>query len=166
MRSHYLRFLLLAAYASFSAYCLLSLFLGPAGLIAYARLSENRAEMLSNLEELRGANDVLKSELAALRSDADRVEREARALGYLAPGEMALVLGQAGSTTPPPRFEAGSVVLQSGSAPLGDAAIKEISLIVGLVALCGLIARDLGQSPALGRLGRQQRNRKTSQLYY
>lgn len=162
MRSFYLRAALLAAYLSFAAYCLLSLSLGPGGFFAYRSLSDNRDAMLANLESLRDSNTRLRSELASLHSDADRVEREARALGYLAPGETALILPGKGNASFSVQGEAGSVVRKANAFPLSDSAIKEISLVLGLACFVYLIARELSKAPA----SRTGRARNPSHQYF
>ena len=134
---------LAALFLGFAAYCALSVVAGPAGLIAYRELSARRQAMQANLDALGATNAALQAELEALRTDPDRTAREARDLGYLLPGETALVIqGDAGSRGKG-RVEAGAVVKAEVSAPLADGLIKEIALLVAVVALIAGLANDL-----------------------
>jgi len=143
MRSHLLNRVLAALFLGFAAYCALSVVAGPAGLIAYRELSTRRQAMQANLDSLGATNAALQAELEALRTDPDRTAREARDLGYLMPGETALVIqGDAGSMGKG-RPEAGSVVKAEISGPLADGIIKEIALLVAIVALVVGMANDL-----------------------
>lgn len=137
-----------ALYAGLAAYCVLSLAVGPAGLVAYRGLAERRGAMERRLAELGAANESLRGDLESLRSDPGRADREARELGYLRPGETFLVIAG--------RAEAGSGALPAAGEPLAyadppacpDSILKELSLGLGLAVLVAGIAGDARRLPA------------------
>lgn len=143
MRSHLLNRVFAALILGFGAYCALSVVAGPAGLIAYRELSSRREAMQANLDALGATNAALQAELEALKTDPDRTAREARALGYLEPGETALVIQGFDGSAATSRLEAGNVVRAEVSGPLADGFIKEMSLLVAIVALIVGLANDL-----------------------
>jgi cell division protein FtsB len=127
-----------AAYAAFAVYCLASLIAGPAGLLAYAGLEERRGEMAANLGSLGALNESLRAERESLRSDADRAAREARSLGYLKPGETALLLP--GRNYSAATLEAGAVLPFDPPSAMPDESLKGIALGVGLGVLALALA--------------------------
>ena len=146
--SYIARRLRFALYAGLAAYCVLSLTVGPAGLVAYRGLGGRRTAMEGRLAELRAANESLRGDLESLRSDPDRADREARELGYLRPGETFLVIaGRAG---------AGQGGLPAAGEPLAyvdppacpDSTLKELSLGLGLAVLIAGLAGDARRLPA------------------
>lgn len=161
MRSHLFSRVLSSLVLGFAAYCALSVIAGPAGLIAYRELSSRKDAMQANLDALGATNAALQAELEALRNDPDRAAREARELGYLGPGEVALVVqGDGGARNRAP-LDAGSIMKARAPVPIADAIIKELSLLVGLVSLIAGLASDLlAQSP--GRQGGAQGRRDLS----
>lgn len=143
MRSHLLNRVLAALVLGFGAYCALSVVAGPAGLIAYRELAARRTAMQANLDALGAANAALQSELEALKTDPDRTTREARDLGYLKPGETALVVQGYDASRGKSRLEAGTVLRFEGTGPLADGVIKEIALLVAIVSLVVGLSNDL-----------------------
>ena len=143
MRSHLLNRLFAALLLGFGAYCALSVVAGPAGLIAYRELSSRREAMQANLDALGATNAALQAELEALRTDPDRTAREARDLGYLGPGETALVVQGFDGSGGKSRLEAGTVFKAEVKGPLADGLIKELSLLVAIVALVVGMTNDL-----------------------
>lgn len=147
MRSQLFSRAFIACWCALATYCLLSVIAGPAGVIAYRELDARQRDMSANLAVLRDTNASLSSELDSLKVDPDRAGREARVLGYLAPGETALVLPGLPSGGQAKRLEAGAVLRMAVASPLTDGAIKEISLLLGLVVFAVGLARELGKSP-------------------
>ena len=137
--------LILSLFTGFFIYCALSVVLGPAGLIAYGRLEERNRAMEANLGDLGSKRDRLNAELESLKSDPDRAAREARALGYLRPGETALILGERNERIAP--IDAGRVLPFATPATLGDAALKEISLGACLAVMALLLAPSGARRP-------------------
>jgi len=151
MRSSRLATLFVALYIGVAAYCLLSVIAGPAGIFAYRELALRKDAMALNMDSLGSTNASLRAELDALRSDPDRAGREARALGYLSPGETALVVAGDDPGRGQHRLDSGSVLKAKAPVPLSDAFIKEISFLIGLVSL------GISLAP-----GRSSRNRSAS----
>jgi len=135
MRSSRPATLFVALYIGIAAYCLLSVVAGPAGFFAYRELEARREVMVRNMESLGSTNEALRTELDSLRSDPARAGREARALGYLAPGETALVVAGDDRSRGQRRLEPGSVIKAKAPVPLSDALIKELSILAGLMSL-------------------------------
>jgi cell division protein FtsB len=133
MPIHLARALRISLAAGLAAYCILSTIAGPAGVLAYERLLLRRLDMERNLGVLATANSELRAEVEALSGDADRAAREARSLGYLAPGEVEIVLD--GWTAPSPKLETGTVLPFAQPTSLPDDSIKGISLGVVLATL-------------------------------
>lgn len=151
MRNSRLATLFVALYIGVAAYCLLSVVAGPAGIFAYRALALRKDAMVLNMESLGSANASLRAELDALRSDPGRAGLEARALGYLSPGETALVVAGDGPGRGLRRLDSGSVLKAKAPVPLSDSLIKEISFLIGLVSL------GISLAP-----GRATRNRPSS----
>ena len=129
-----------ATWAAFAAYCLLSLVVGPAGMISCRQLEADRADMQRNLGSLGEANAHLRVELESLRSDADRAAREARSLGYLRPGEGSIVI--AGRSAARGEIEPGNVIPFRAPRSCPDSVLKEIALGIFLASLAfGLAPR-------------------------
>lgn len=129
-----------AAWAALAIYCVLSLLVGPAGVLSYQRLAVRTLEMRRNLDELGEANERLRVELESLRSDADRAAREARGLGYLRPDESAILV--AGRSSPRIPLETGKVLAFVPPRAWPDSALKEIALGTFLAVLAiGLAPR-------------------------
>jgi hypothetical protein len=96
--------------------------------------------MRRNIGELGKANEGLRVELESLRSDADRAAREARSLGYLRPGENAVLV--AGRVAPAAGLETGTIVAFTEPPSWPDFALKEIAFGVFLAVLAiGLAPR-------------------------
>jgi cell division protein FtsB len=79
--------LLLSFWLSTVTFCLLQIIFGPTGLTETARLKEFGSRLDSRLEALQEDNIRLSGRYEALRTSADAVRLEARALGYFRPGE-------------------------------------------------------------------------------
>ena len=101
--------------------------------------------MRRNIGALGEANGRLRAELESLRSDADRAAREARSLGYLRPGESAVLL--AGRSEPVEELETGTVVPFAPPPSWPDSALKEIAL----GAFLAILAIGLAPRSAKGR---------------
>lgn len=160
MSSSFLHRARVSLYAGIACYCLLSVVAGPSGFIAQRELETRRAAMERRLGELAAANERLHGEFEALRSDPDRLGREARELGYLRPGEVAIVL--AGRSPAPESLlpTQGEIVPFIAPASLPDAGIKQISLVLTLAVLAlGLVA-DVRREP-LQRKSRVQTASRT-----
>jgi len=125
-------------YVGLLVYCLLSLFLGPAGISAYGRLEERKEAMLVNLDRLGSIRAALDAELESLKSDPERAALEARSLGYLRKGETILLLdGRREGMAP---LETGKVLPFAQPASLDDATLKGISLGLCLAMMAFLVA--------------------------
>lgn len=131
-------------YVGLAVYCILSALIGPAGLLAYEKLGERRAAMSENLAALATRNERLRAELDALRSDPDRVAREARGLGYLGRDEYEFVLvGRSRERIE--SVEPGDFLPYKAPETVSDRFIKELALVGGLGAfLLGLLRPGKG----------------------
>ena len=156
MRSQYFYRLFASACLGVGVYCALSVIAGPAGLIAYRGLEARRDAMQVNLDALGTRNAALQSDLDSLRNDPGRAAREARALGYLAEGELSLVIE--GQTVPPGenRLEPGNILKMEAPVPLGDATIKDLSLAAALLALVLSLSNDLSRNARVARRGQSR----------
>ncbi len=148
MRSLALQRIFIAAYVTVASYCVLLTLVGPAGVLACRRLEQRRDAMQENLESLESSNRELKAELSALQSDPDRQKREARSLGYLAGGEVSIILPHGLTTASEESRDAGQILGFEAPASLGDEAIKFIALGFGLVSLILSLLSDLRHAPS------------------
>jgi len=156
LRSSLPRALRIAFATGVAAYSILSAVAGPAGLVAYRRLAERKADMEDNLALLAAANGELRAEVESLSADADRAAREARSLGYLSTGETEVVLD--GWAAAPSNLEVGTILPFAQPASLPDESIKGISLGVVLAALAISIApKNSGGGNSAYRERRTQR---------
>ncbi len=116
-------------------YCLLSFVAGKAGLVSQVTMDGRIMAMEDKAAELRATNARLSSEVKALTSDAGRLAREARKIGYLKPDETEiLLLGIGAEDSMRPASDGAGIedVLRVGEiAGLPDLLVKEIALIVG-----------------------------------
>lgn len=145
-----------ALYAGIAAYCCLSLFIGPAGLLAQENLERGMGVMRDNLTLLEERNLALGTDLDALAGDADRARLEARSLGWLAPGETEVVIaGRQGVTRQ--SHDPGTVLRTGRSPALADREAKRIGL--GATVLCllaGLLRDAFSAGPRSQRVRRLQ----------
>jgi cell division protein FtsB len=144
--------------AALTVYCLLSALAGPAGVFAYRQLQERRAAMAENLAKLSLINAGLRSQLDSLKSDADRAALEARALGYIRPGETEIVLP--GRKPGPAPLGVGTIVPMLPPVGLSDSAIKAAAALVGLALFA--LGLPIRRRAAYGR-GRQRNSRVHSE---
>ncbi|HOV62566.1 MAG TPA: septum formation initiator family protein [Spirochaetia bacterium] len=77
----------LSLYAGFVTYIMINLIWGPGGYIDYRTLREYHTALSENITELNAIHGELNQELEELKSDADRIALEARALGYFRANE-------------------------------------------------------------------------------
>ncbi len=118
---------LFAAWLGLAVYCLLSVLLGPGGLLAAQSISSTIDAMRSNIADLSEVNAELSADIASLQSDPDRIRLEARPLGWLAKGETEIViLGRPEKIDR--RLSAGKILPVGGAVGISDAAIKTASL--------------------------------------
>lgn len=73
-------------------YSVVSFAAGEIGLLAYRDLSATISTMETKIDQLKADNARLLASKAALSDDGDRIEREARDIGYVRPGEKIVVL--------------------------------------------------------------------------
>ncbi len=141
--------LAISLYAGFLLYCVLSLFFGPVGLLAYRRLEARKTAMEANLGELGTIRESLNAEIDSLKSDPDRAALEARSLGYLRKDETAVILSARVESVP--AIDSGKVLPYAEPAALGDSELKEICL----GAFLAMMALLLG--PRRSRSARERR---------
>jgi len=77
----------LSLWLSIATFCLLQIFFGPGGVVETARLRDQNTLLENRLTALRDENARLTARYEALRTSAEAVRLEARALGYFRPGE-------------------------------------------------------------------------------
>ena len=118
------------------SYCVVSFFAGQAGLLAYRDLKQSIAQMNERVGTLAAENKSLQDMRGELTSDADRIAREARDIGYLRPGEKIVIFpssAQANGVASAPRdiepLRAGS------STGLPDSMIKLLAAMTGATVL-------------------------------
>jgi hypothetical protein len=116
-----------------AVYCLLSVLVGQAGVFAYRGLEQRKGLMVANLGRLGSINEELRGELDALRSDAKRSAREARALGYLDRNEHEVVIS--GWSEERRGYKTGSLVPFVQESALPDLAAKELAFGAALAVL-------------------------------
>lgn len=147
MRSLTLQRIFISVYVTAASYCVLLALVGPAGIMAYGRLEARCAEMEKNLQSLSSANQGLQAELAALQTSPERQRSEAHSLGYLAEGEVCIILPQGAAPEASTGLEPGRILGLEKAQGLGDEALKLISLSLGLVSLIVSLAGDLRRAP-------------------
>lgn len=80
--------LLISAWAATAVFCLLHIAFGPGGWTETSALREQQARLATRLEALQAENLRLTARYEGLRTSAEAVRLEARALGYFARGEV------------------------------------------------------------------------------
>ncbi|MBL8967360.1 MAG: septum formation initiator family protein [Spirochaetaceae bacterium] len=160
MSSSFLHRARVSLYAGIACYCILSVVAGPSGIIAQRELETRKVAMELRLKELAGANERLHGEFEALRSDPDRLGREARELGYLRSGEVAIVLAGRSAAAESRLPTQGEIVPFIAPSSLPDAGIKQISLALTLAVLALGLAADVRRAP-LQRKSRVQTASRT-----
>lgn len=128
----------LSFYAALVVYCLLSVFFGRDGLIAYRQLEDRKAAMAANLSLLSVKRESLNADLESLKSDPERAALEARSLGYLRKGETEVIL--ANRVEVAKSFDPGTVLPYAEIVGISDLAVKQIALGAFLAALAFLCA--------------------------
>jgi|GEM_PF-1792800 cell division protein FtsB len=78
---------LLSFWLSTATFCLLQVLFGPGGLSETARLREQDTRLDTRLTALRDENARLTARYESLRTSAEAIRLEARALGYFRPGD-------------------------------------------------------------------------------
>ncbi len=152
--------LLLAFYLGLAAYGTLSIIAGPGGVLASVRLARHTREMGANLSSLKTLNQKLNSELESLSGDPDRARREARSLGFLAPGEFEVVIvGQADPRSD--KQAAGIIVPYEIPLSLADGHVKIFALVVALFSLAFLRIPS-EKSPSMTRRPAPRRRKTTA----
>jgi cell division protein FtsB len=123
----------LSLYVAFALYCVLSIFFGQDGLIAYRKLEDRKAAMTANLLLLAAKRESLNTDLESLKSDPDRAALEARSLGYLRKGETEVILANRVEVVK--SIDPGYVLPYAESAGMPDMALKEIAFGAFLAVL-------------------------------
>ena len=118
------------------SYCVVSFFAGQAGILAYRDLKEGIAQMNERIGALTEENKNLQDMRISLSTDADRMAREARDIGYLRPGEKMVIFPSAalgaGASSTPRDIEP----LRAGSSTgLPDSMIKLLAVMTGAAVL-------------------------------
>ena len=118
------------------SYCVVSFFAGQAGLLAYRDLKAGIAQMSERIGALTEENKNLQYMRQSLATDADRMAREARDIGYLRPGEKMVLFPSAtqgaGASSTPRDIEP----LRAGSSTgLPDRMIKLLAAMTGAAVL-------------------------------
>lgn len=104
------------------AYCIISLFAGQAGFLAYRDLSVGIAQMNERLDLMKQENEKLKNLKTELLAGSHNIESTARQLGYVKPGERIVVIaGKSGMENSRPLLEPLFAGISTG---LPDSLIK------------------------------------------
>ena len=135
------RSLATAAWTAIVSYCLISLTLGPFGVLAFRDADGARNAMEGNIVELERMNRAFERQWQALRADAQSVALEGRTLGYLAYDEVAIRLSVGGRPGVP--ASPGDILTLERSGFMDDGAIKLFAL--GLGVAVGIVTFGLGR---------------------
>jgi len=147
---------LFAAWLGLAVYSLLSVAFGPGGLVAAQSISSTIDAMRSNIASLGELNAELSADIASLQSDPDRIQLEARSLGWLAKGETEIVISGYPAKTDR-RLSAGKVLPLSKPVGLPDSAIKAASLSSAFLGLILGLLRVGSEGKASRRPKREKR---------
>ncbi len=83
---------LIALYAAFITYSLLTLFLGQSGVAALERIHSRHRLLSANMADLDEKHRRLKAHLSGLMTDPEAVAAGARSLGLVSKGEYIVIL--------------------------------------------------------------------------
>lgn len=134
------RILVASCWMGLASYCLLSMTLGPSGMLASRKALEVSIHMRQNLHELADMNSLFTAQWEALKTSPEAIALEARSLGYLADDEIVVRIPDATSPVVPP--SAGRRLEYESQAVLTESGAKALACIVALVtAILGLMIR-------------------------
>lgn len=118
------------------SYCVVSFIAGQAGLLAYRDLESGIEQMNGRIGQLVADNQVLQNTRNALASDADRIAREARDIGYIHPGEKIVSITPASENAASYQRYPDIEPLRAGSSTgLPDPMIKTLAAMTGITVL-------------------------------
>ena len=145
--------LAIGAYIGLAVYCLLSLFLGPMGMVAYMDLDHRVRGMRENLAYLESLNAESRARKDSALSDPEALALEARSLGYIERGLVVVRLGFP-EGSPSPR-DPGTIIPYTSPPGMEDSRMKAVSLVAGLcAAFVSLLIRGPAAGKERGRLGK------------
>ena len=111
------------------AYCVISLFAGQAGFLAYRDLSAGITQMNERLGQMLQENVKLKNLKSELLAGSQNIESAARRLGYIKPGERIVVI--AGKTGMENTHALLEPLFAGVSTGLPDNLIKLLAVLTG-----------------------------------
>ena len=126
------------------SYCVVSFVAGQAGLLAYNDLKTSIVSMDKRIEELKSRNQALGQLHADLKSNPDRMAREAREIGFLRPGEKIVVLPKEYSLTlDQGKLKEMEIIRAGSSTGLPDTLVKLLAAAIGAAVLAASLAASL-----------------------
>jgi cell division protein FtsB len=124
--------LLVSLYTAILIYLVTLFFFGATGYFAYRNLEKQFEILEKNVVNLRGRGEDLSYSVAALRSDPDRIVKEARRLLLLQPREGVIrVEGYRGK--PRPLSPGGLVFLKKDNPPRAEPYLRAFAAVSGLL---------------------------------
>lgn len=114
-----------------ATYCILSITLGPSGILEARKAEDASKSMQENLSALSSLNSSYMSVWEALNGSPEAIALEARSLGYIAHNETVVRLPDAAGPVVPP--SAGKRLEYEPHAMLSEAGAKAIALIAAFV---------------------------------
>lgn len=141
-----------SAYIGLAVYCLISLIMGPMGVLAYEDLDARVRGMRENLTLLEALNSEARARKDSAHSDPEALALEARSLGYVGPDQVVVRLGfpEASSAA----RDLGTLVPFTQPGGMRDEQVKAISLAAALcAAFAGFLVRPGRKTPRGSRRG-------------
>ncbi|GAB1433498.1 hypothetical protein MASR2M29_21240 [Spirochaetota bacterium] len=122
-------------------YCVLSISLGPAGYLASIKASSASGKMIGNIQSLSELNEKYYQEYLAINNNPAAQALEARSLGYLADGEVALRINIKTPLISPE--EPGSIIYYEAFSILTEKKIKILSALSAIpLFILGIFLRN------------------------
>lgn len=112
-------------------YCVLSMTIGPSGIIASKNAARIYEDMYQNLNSLALLNEKYSKDYQAVLENNNTQALEARSLGYIAEGEVALRINIKTPLIEPE--EPGSIIYYQASSVMTDIQIKILTLLIALL---------------------------------
>ncbi len=140
---------ILALYACFLTFSLLSIFFGATGISSVEKLNDRKRAVSANLEKLDERQEDLKTILSDLRSNPEAVMVEARSLGLFRPEDNVAYMN--GPEQMKIRYDAGSVLRLQPLEKEEESFLRIASLAVGILALLVSLVSRRSRSAATER---------------
>ncbi|MBQ0166953.1 MAG: septum formation initiator family protein [Treponema sp.] len=120
----------------------MSVVAGRNGIMAYEQLYEQNEKLILKTQELQNTCDQLKLDYAELQSDQARIEAQARKLGFIHDGEMAITIHGI-EEKEPEMYDTGTVIRLSEITFVSERTCKIMGLGFFAVSALLMLALDL-----------------------